>query len=155
MLPLLICLWIISNSRSYCLTWGKKKKERDPKRKENKPPAGFKPVQRVLLVVLDATGRGRLGFAFLLSYGFERMGTKSGPQYSQLPSLQPRSSMNRHQTLSLWALSVSQSQALSPRQAGHMWFCSAFSLYACAAEITLRVSQPLLESSLQSSCPPS
>ena len=51
----------------------KKKKEDN-----NKPPADFKPVQRVLLVFLDATGRGGLGFAFLPSCGFEWMGTKSG-----------------------------------------------------------------------------
>ena len=81
-LPLWICLWTLCNSTSYCLTWGKKKKEKKRGMKKNKPPADFKPVQRVLLVFLDATGRAGLGFTFLPSYGFEWMGTKSGPQYS-------------------------------------------------------------------------
>ena len=36
-LPLLICLWTLHNSMSYCLTWGKKKKrekERESKKKK-------------------------------------------------------------------------------------------------------------------------
>ena len=72
------------------------KKREDPKRKNNnnKPSVDFKPVQQVLLVLLDATGRGGLGFAFLPSYGFERMGTRSEQQYLQFPSLQPRSSLS-------------------------------------------------------------
>ena len=90
LLPLWICLWTFHNSRSYCLTWGKKNRERKAK---NKPPADFKPTEQVLLVFLDATGRGGLSFAFLPSYGFESMGTRSELQFSQLPSLQPRSSM--------------------------------------------------------------
>ena len=93
-LPLWICLWTLLNSMSYCLTWGKKKKERGTKKNKSKPLADFKPVHQVLLVFLDATGRGGLVFAFLPSYGFERMGTRSGPQYSQFPSLRPRSSVS-------------------------------------------------------------
>ena len=93
-LPLWICLWTLGNSRSYCLTWGKKKKERGTKKNKSKPLADFKPVHQVLLVFLDATGRGGLGFTFLSSHGFETMGLRSGPQYSQLPRLWPRSSMS-------------------------------------------------------------
>ena len=69
----------------------KKGKKREREKKRNKPLADFRPVQQFLLVFLDATGRGRLGFTFLSSFGFERMGTRSGPQCSQLPSLWPRS----------------------------------------------------------------
>ena len=72
----------------------KKRKKKDRGKKKNKPPADFKLVERVLLVFLDATGRGGLGFAFLPSYGFERVRTRSGTQYSQLPSLWPRSSVS-------------------------------------------------------------
>ena len=45
----------------------REKRERGSKnkKKDNKPPADFKPVQRVLLVFLDATGRG--GWALLFS----------------------------------------------------------------------------------------
>ena len=56
----------------------RKKKERIQKENINKPPADFKPVHRVLLVFLDATGGVGLVFAFLPSYVFERMGTNSG-----------------------------------------------------------------------------
>ena len=63
-------------------------------------PADFKPIEGVLLVFLDATERGGLGFTFLPSYGFVRMGASSGPQYSQLSSLQPRYSV------SCWAPTV-------------------------------------------------
>ena len=34
-LLLSICLWTLCNSMSYCLTWGKKKKRKDLKRKNN------------------------------------------------------------------------------------------------------------------------
>lgn len=66
-----IHLWVLCNSTSYCLTCGKKKRE-DPKRKKktkdnNKPLVDFKLFQWVLLVFLDDTGRGELGFAFLSS----------------------------------------------------------------------------------------
>ena len=71
---------------------GRKKKEKGKKR--NKPPSDFKPIKQVLLVFLDATGRGGLLFTFLPSYGFARMGARPGLQYSQLPSLQPRSSVS-------------------------------------------------------------
>ena len=74
MLPLLICLWTLHNSTSYCLTWGKEKNQRGKK----KISLLLKPVEHVLLVLLDATGRGGLGFTFLPSYGFMRMGTRSG-----------------------------------------------------------------------------
>ena len=37
MLPLWICLWTFDRSRSYCLTWGKKKRKRK-KRRGKKPP---------------------------------------------------------------------------------------------------------------------
>ena len=84
------CLCTFHNSTSYCLTWGKEKNQRGKK----KISLLLKPVEHVLLVLLDATGRGGLGFTFLPSYGFMRMGTRSGLQYSQLPSLWPRSSMN-------------------------------------------------------------
>ena len=71
---------------------GERKKKRERK---NKPPADFKPTERVLLVFLDAAGRWGLGFTFLPSYDFERMGTRSGTQYSQLlPSICPRSSVS-------------------------------------------------------------
>ena len=55
---------------------GRKKKGKE--RKKNKPPADFKPIEQVLLVFLDATGRGGLGFTFLPSYGFARMRARSG-----------------------------------------------------------------------------
>ena len=78
-LPTLTCLWTLCNSMPYYLTWGKKKKRGSKEKKSNiKPSADFKPVQRVLLVFLDATERGGLGFAFLPSYSFERMETWSG-----------------------------------------------------------------------------
>ena len=70
---------------------GERKKKRQRK---NKPPADFKPTERVLLVFLDAAGRWGLGFTFLPSYDFVRMGTRSGLQYSQLPSIQSRSSVS-------------------------------------------------------------
>ena len=92
-LPLWICLWTFHNSISYCLAWGKKK-EKERGKKKNKPPADFKPGERVLLVFLDDTGRGGLGLAFLPCYGFSRIGARPKPQYSQLPSLQPKSSMS-------------------------------------------------------------
>ena len=159
MLPLLICLCTLCNSTSDCLTWGrkkrKKKRERGTKNKKikNKPPADFKPVQRVLLVFLNATGREGLGFAFIPSYVFERMGTRSGPQYSQLLSLRPRFS---------GALFHSATQSLASNQllgaqheaSGVHSSTEPPSLWAFAAGITLGLSQPLLESSLQSSCPP-
>ena len=134
----------------------KGKKWEDLKRKikiKNKPPADFKSVQQVLLVFLDGTERGGLGFTFLPSYGFERMGTKSGLQYSQFPGLQPRSCMSCQVQIShSSAHSISQYTMQSPRQGGHMVLLS-HSLWAHAAEITLRARQPLLGSSLQSSCP--
>ena len=46
------------------------------------------------MVFLDATGRGVLGLTFLPSFGSERMGTRSGSQYSQFPSLRSRSSVS-------------------------------------------------------------
>ena len=91
--PLWICYWTFHSSRSYCLTWGKKYLKRKRKERKKKPPADFKPTKQVLLVFLDATGRGGLGFAFLPSYGFSRKGSKSGPQSPQLPSLQASSSV--------------------------------------------------------------
>ena len=53
-LSLWICLWTLHNSKSYCLTWGKKKNEKSKRERkgEKKPPADFKPGQRVLLVFL-------------------------------------------------------------------------------------------------------
>ena len=58
----------------------------DPKRKKKLIIISLlltlKPVQRVLLVFLGATGRGALGFAFLHSFGSERMGTRFESQYS-------------------------------------------------------------------------
>ena len=92
----------------YCLTWGKKKRKkrkRNKKNHNNKLPADFKPIKQVLLVFLDAAGRGGLGFAFLPSYGFGRMGAMSRLQYSQLPSPQPRSS------ISCWVPTVHLCQA--------------------------------------------
>ena len=89
-LPLWFCVWTFHNFISYCLTWGKKKKGKEKK----KPPADFNPVERVLLVFLIATGRGDLAFAFLPSYGFVRMVTRSGLQHSQLPNHHPRSSVS-------------------------------------------------------------
>ena len=71
----------------------RKKGKKERGKKKNKLPADFKPTERVLLVFLDATERGGLDFTFLPSYGFERMGTRSGLQYSQLPRLWPRVSV--------------------------------------------------------------
>ena len=50
------------------------------KKENEKPHTDFKLAKRVLLVFLDALGWGVLGFAFLPSYGFARIGTRSGPQ---------------------------------------------------------------------------
>ena len=112
------------------------------------PPADFKPVQHVLLVFLDATGRRGLGFAFLPSYDFERMGTRSGLQYSQFSGLWPSSSMSCQAQINHLA-------AHSMRQAGQSGSTLSHSVSGCsAAEITLGVRQLLLESSLKSSCPP-
>ena len=72
----------------------RKRKRKRKKERNKKPPADFKPTEGVLLVFLDTTGRGGLGFTFLHSYGFVRMGARYRPQYLQLPSLQPRSSMS-------------------------------------------------------------
>ena len=63
-------------------------------KRRGEPPVDFKPTKRVLVVFLDATGRGKMVFAFLPSCSFVRMGSSSGLQYSQLPSLQLRSSMH-------------------------------------------------------------
>ena len=140
------------------------------------------------MVFLDATGRGVLGLTFLPSFGSERMGTRSGSQYSQFPGLWSRSSVSFQAQISYPAPhSLIQSLIWSPRKEGHMalpipsfwacsviqvvcvvlpsyclWLCSArkaermvllsYSLWASAAEITLRASQLLLESSLQNSC---
>ena len=60
---------------------GKKRKNRERKEKIYKPPADFRTIERVLLVFLDATGKGGLGFIFLPSYGFARMGARSGLQF--------------------------------------------------------------------------
>ena len=65
-----------------------------------KPPlTGLKPdfklAKWVLLVFLAAAGWVGEGFSFLPSYGFGRMGTRSSPYCSQLPSLQPSSSSVR------------------------------------------------------------
>ena len=83
-----VCLWTFHSSSSYCLTWGGKKKGL-----KKSPPTDFKPTKGVLLVFLDAPGWGGLGFPFLPSYSFARMGARLGPQSSQLPSLQPRYSV--------------------------------------------------------------
>ena len=107
---------------SYCLTWGKKKKgekkREDPKRKKidnNKPSADFKPVQRVLLVFLDVTGRGELRFTFLPSFGCDKMGTRSGSQYSV-----SRSSVSCQAQISHSAAHrVSQSLAQCQTSKGH------------------------------------
>ena len=63
-----------------------KKKNKKESNEKKKPPMDFKSVERVLLFFLDATERGGLGFAFLPSYGFLRMGARYGPQYSQCPA---------------------------------------------------------------------
>ena len=95
LLPLCICLWTFHNSRTYCLTWGKKKEKKKRKeRKQKKPLALFKPTKWVLLAFLDVIGTGGLGFALLPSNGFARIGARSGLQSSQFPSLQLRSSMS-------------------------------------------------------------
>ena len=159
MLPLWICLWTLLNYMSYCLTWGKKKKrkkkERGTKKKKKKPPADFKPLQQVLLIFLDATGRRKLGFAFLPSYGFERMGTRSG---SQFPGLcRPRSFVScqaqiRH-SVSRRPVWVNLRWAWSWRQAGSAPFCSATkSLGTRSWNLPLGV-PAAAESSFQSSCP--
>ena len=128
-----------------------------------------------MLVFLDATGRGGLGFAFLPSYGFERMGTRSGLQYSQFPGLQPRSSVSCQAQVShsvsghrVWvnfrcavslthSVSGGQLQSASGHSARQVWAHGStypLSLWLCAAQITLRARQQLLKSSLQSNCPP-
>ena len=72
----------------------------------------------------------------------------------QFPGLWPRSSMSCQVQISHSAAhSMSQSPARSLRQVG----CTVplrHSLWVCTAEISLRARQTLLESSLQSSCPP-
>ena len=150
-LPLSICLCTLCNSTSYYLIWGKKKKEKKKKRgskkkkKNTKPPVDSKLVQRVLLVFLDATGRGGLGFAFLPTVltGWDQVWVGISPfVLSQVLHEVPGSI----QPLNLWVPSMSQSQAQCPRQAEPV--------SGCAAEISLRARQPLLESSLQSSCLP-
>ena len=151
-LLLLICLCVTPHL--IVSLGGRKKgkiKERGTKKKKNnnnKLPADFKPVQWVLLVFLDATGRGGLGFTFLPSYGFKRMVTKSGPQYSvsrplaqvlhRLPGSNQPLSCAQHETS--WAARF------------HRFHTRPLSLQEPAAEITLRARQLLL-SSLQSSCP--
>ena len=70
MLPLLISGLFVTPHLVVSLGERKKKgkKREDPKRKKkdnNKPFADFEPVQQVLLVFLDATGRG--GWASLFS----------------------------------------------------------------------------------------
>ena len=71
---------------------GGRKGGRKKGRKTDRPPADFKPAKQVLLVLLYATGWRGLGFSFLFSDGFVRMGPWSGSHSSQLPSLQPNSS---------------------------------------------------------------
>ena len=61
---------------------GKKRETIQKEKKNNKPLTDFKPLQQVLLVFLDATGEGGLSFPFVPSYGFQKMGTRSGSQYS-------------------------------------------------------------------------
>ena len=62
-------------------------------RGKKRPPADFKLAKRLLLVFLNATGRRGWASLFHPSCGFVRMWARSGPQSSQLPSLQSRSSM--------------------------------------------------------------
>ena len=64
--------------------WGGKKKTH----------VDFKLAQPILLVFLAAAGWGELGFTFLPSYGFVRMGASFGRKSSQWPSLQPSSSIH-------------------------------------------------------------
>ena len=93
-------------------------------KKRNKPLADFRPVQQFLLVFLDATGRGRLGFTFLSSFGFERMGTRSGPQYTQLPSFRPKSSVS-------YQAQISHLVVHSMRHAGQCGLTLSHSVSGC------------------------
>ena len=71
-----------------------------------------------------------LGFTFLPSFGSERMGSRFGLQYSQFPSLWPRSFVSCQAQISHSAThSVSQSLPRSPRQVG----CTV-PLYYCLYE---------------------
>ena len=133
MLPLLICVWTHCNSPSYHLTCKKKKKKKkgkggsrkraDTKRKRkkkdnNKPPADFKPVQQVLLVFLDATGRGGWTSLFSLPLVLRGWGPGLG-RTIQFPSLWPRSSMRcQAQVNHSSAYRLSQSLARSVRLVG-------------------------------------
>ena len=71
-----------------------------------KPPAEIKPTKPILLFFLDAAGCRELGIAFLLSYGFVRMGATSGLQSSQLFILKLRS-------MCFWASTFLPSQAVT------------------------------------------
>ena len=144
--PLWICLWTLHLSVSYCLIWAKKiwKKERNKKENNNKPLADFKSVQQVLLVFLDATGRGGWATLFSLTLVLREW----GPGLSrtiQFPGLWPRSSVScQAQIIHSAAHSVSQSPTRSPRQAGH-----TFPLYYCLCACSARAAGhtvPLLHS---------
>ena len=101
--------WSVSGpfvtQRLIVFTWKKKKRKKGgsrkregPKRKEkkkdnNKPPADFKPVQWVLLVFLDATGRGGWASLFSLPLVLRVWGPGLG-RTIQFPGLWPRSSVS-------------------------------------------------------------
>ena len=69
-----ICLWFSLNPRSYCLTFGKKKKKAYP--------ASF--------AELPGSCRQRgSSVPFFLPCGLAKMGAQSGLQSSQVPSFQP------------------------------------------------------------------
>ena len=95
---------------------GKKERGSPPEKDNNKPPANFKTVQWVMLIFLHDTGRGGLGFP---TYGFERMGTRSGSQYSQFPSLWP--GVLGELPGSNQPLSCSQYESISVVEPGRSW----------------------------------
>ena len=87
MFALWICLWTFIAPGLIAALGGRKKWG-------EKASCDFKP-KRILLIFLDATGRGEgAGLCFSPFLCFASMETKSGLQYSQLSSLQPRSSMS-------------------------------------------------------------
>ena len=155
--PFVITFLIIS------LGGRKKRKNKRKEWKKIRPPHDFKPIEQVLLVFLDDTRRRELGFTLLLCYGFARIGTRCGLQYSQLTSFWPRSSVYCQAQISL---SVSASTAwvnlrhevpLTHWASGHtVWdkLGCVVPFRVRAAQITLRESQPFFKSSLPSSCPP-
>ena len=122
--------------------------KKDRGKKKNRPPADFKPFEWVLLVFLDATGRGRLGFTFLPSYGLRGWGPGRGCNIHSCPASSPGplwAARFKPATQSLCA------QCDSSLSAGSI---QPLILWSYAFQIPFAESQPLCESSSQTSCLP-